>query len=219
MSTRERAVTMGEGDARRVAQYAANEVRIARHAHNMSQATAAARAGMSRQQFGRIERASLHAPTVDQLCRAARAVGLQPAFQLHAGEIRVRDRASLAMFQRFERMLHPSFLPARREVPLPIPGDRRAWDLRIRNGAGTASVEGESRIGDTQALARRIERKRRDDPQAGIVILLVNKTAHNRDVLRAHREVFRELLPLDGAEVWRALRRGELPRANGIVLV
>src|SRR4051794_12878641 len=173
---------------------------------------------MSQAQYSRLERARIAHPTLDQLCRAIRAVGLVPAFQRYRGEARVRDRAQLALLARFEQLLGPP-LHMRREVPLALVGDKRAWDARITSGDATAPIEGESRVEDCQALARRIELKRRDDPRAGVVILVLNKTAHNRDVLRLHREALRVQFALDGWEIARSLRRGEVPRASGVILV
>ncbi len=155
---------------------------------------------------------------MDHLCRAIRSVGLVPAFQRYKGDVQVRDRAQLALLARFEALLAPP-IRVRREVPLPAQGDKRAWDGRLHDGTRTASFEGESRIEDCQALARRIDLKSRDDPAAGPVILVVNKTAHNRDVLRQHREALRAQFPLDGAAIARSLRRGEVPHAGGIILV
>ncbi len=111
-------------------------------------------------------------------------------------------------------------LSMRREVGLPIAGDRRAWDARIAgDGSSRASVEAETHLHDMQATARRLDLKTRDDPGAGVVILLVNKTAHNRRVLAEHREALRAQLPLDGAAILRALRRGQVPAASGILLL
>ena len=101
---------------------------------------------------------------------------------------------------------------------MPIAADLRAWDGRISDGQRTASIEAESKLDDVQAVSRRIELKVRDDPDAGIVILLLSRTAHNRRVLAVHREALRGLFPLDGAAVSRALRRGCIPAASGILL-
>jgi hypothetical protein len=106
----------------------------------------------------------------------------------------------------------------RREVPLPIPGDQRAWDGRISDGRNTASIEGESKLYDAQEITRRIELKVRDDPDAGAVILVVNRTAYNRRILAQHREAFRGRFPLDGAAIARELRRGRVPAVGGIIL-
>jgi hypothetical protein len=128
------------------------------------------------------------------------------------------QRLRPALLARFERLLAPP-IRMRREVPLPIPGDKRAWDGRLFDGSRTASLEGESRIDDCQALARRIELKMRDDPGAGPVLLVLNRTNHNSQVLREHRESLRAQFPLDGAAIARSLRRGEVPAASGIILV
>lgn len=153
------------------------------------------------------------------MCRAARAVGLAPSLTLHPTGEQIRDAASLALLHRFERILAPALAPMRREVPLPIAGDLRAWDGRISNGTARASIEAESRIHDAQALARRIALKTRDDRGAGVVILVVNQTAHNRRVLAEHREALRAQFPLDGAAIMRALRQGRIPPASGILLL
>lgn len=131
----------------------------------------------------------------------------------------VRDAASLAMLARLDaRLVAP--LRSRREVALPMAGDRRAWDARIYGEGGThASVEAESHLHDLQATARKVELKTRDDPEAGVVILLINKTAHNRQVLDLHREALRGQFPLDGAAILRHLGRGLIPPASGILVL
>jgi hypothetical protein len=173
---------------------------------------------MSQSQLSRLERGQVDAPTLDQLCRAIRAVGLVPAFQRYLGDVRVHDRAQLAVLARFERYL-VSPIQMRREVPLPIPGDKRAWDARLSDGERQASVECVSRFDDAQALARQVALKARDDPSAGPVVLVLNKTAHNREVLRLHREALRQQFPLDGGTIAGALRSGRVPTMSGIILV
>ncbi len=186
---------------------------------------------MSESAYARLERDDLDRPTLDRICRAARAVGLAPSLSFYPTGEPIRDAAQLALLARFEALLGPP-LRMRREVPLPIHGDLRAWDGRITDGTRTASIEGESKLYDAQALARRIGLKSRDDPGAGVVILVVNQTAHNRRVLAAHREVLREQFPLDGgcdrsgAARWNrpvgirdhpAVTRDVRPRAGGAV--
>ncbi len=173
---------------------------------------------MSPSQLGRIERAVIRRPTCDQICRAARAVGLEASLRLFPSGTPVRDSGQLALLGRFEVLLARP-LVMRREVGLPRAGDQRAWDGRILGGERPASVEGESRLHDTQAVARRIDLKRRDDPDAGVVILVVARTAHNRRVLAEGREALRLQFPLDGAAIARDLRHGRVPRASGIIVL
>ena len=196
----------------------AAEVKVQRLTLGISQGLAASRAGMSESAYARFERGDLGRPTLDRICRAARAVGLVPSLSFYPTGEPIRDAAQLALLARFEALLGPP-LRMRREVPLPIQGDLRAWDGRLTDGTRTASIEGESKLYDAQALARRIALKSRDDPGAGVVILVVNQTAHNRRVLAAHREVLREQFPLDGGAIARALRGGAIPSASGIILL
>jgi transcriptional regulator with XRE-family HTH domain len=217
MATRERPADRGATDARELIDAARREIRATRRAHGLSLAAASRRGGMSASQLTRLECGRLALPTLEQVCRAARAVGLRPWLKLYPDDVPVRDAAQLSLLARFETLLAPP-LRLRREVPLPIASDLRAWDGRITDGQGTASVEAESRLDDVQAESRKIELKVRDDPEAGVVILLLNRTAHNRRVLAAHREALRGQFPLDGAAVARALRQGRIPAASGIIL-
>ena len=102
---------------------------------------------------------------------------------------------------------------------LPIAGDLRAWDGMITGADGIAFTDAETRNGDAQALARRLEVKLRDDPRSRVLILVVARTAHNATVLREHREAFRALLPLDGAAIARSLRAGRIPTASGLIVL
>jgi hypothetical protein len=110
-------------------------------------------------------------------------------------------------------------LRLRREVPLPEAGDRRAWDGWIVGGDGVFGAEGDTHLLDVQALNRRFELKLRDDPRVSGMILVVARGAHNREVLREHREALRATFPLDGAGVLRALGAGRLPPASGILML
>lgn len=64
-------------------------------------------------------------------------------------------------------------------------------------------------------MTRRIALKTRDDPDAGVVILVVARTVHNRRVLAEHRESLRAQFPLDGAAIARELPAGRVPRESG----
>jgi transcriptional regulator with XRE-family HTH domain len=218
MATRDRAGDVGADAARRQIADMGRELRAARRHLGMSQARASRRAGISRSQLGRLERGSLTTVTVEHLAQAARAVGLKASVKLYPDGTPVRDQAQLALLARFEARLRPP-IRMRREVPLGIPGDLRAWDARVTDGDSTASVEGEARLDDVQAVSRRVALKSTDDPTAGGVILVVSRTLHNRRVLALHREALRAQFPLDGAAILRELRAGRVPRASGILLL
>jgi transcriptional regulator with XRE-family HTH domain len=218
MATRQRPGDGGAAAARRQAAEAGREVRDTRIGLAMSIAMAARRAGMSASQYARIERGLLRRPTCEQIWRAAAAVGLEPSLRLYPASAPVRDRGQLPALGRFEGMLGNP-LALRREVGLPIPGDRRAWDGRITGGERPASVECEVRLHDVQAVTRRVELKTRDDPGSGVIILVIARSAHNRRVLAEHREALRLQFPLDGAAITRELRAGRVPKASGIIMV
>jgi transcriptional regulator with XRE-family HTH domain len=209
---------MGADDARGGYQKAAREIREARVAAGWSQETVARAAGLSRWQVQRLERGMLKAPTLEAICRASRAVGLALRVSQHPTGERLRDTPQLRLAEDFAT-IPASPIIVRREVPLPIQGDLRAWDMLLSEGRRIAFVECETRLGDLQALARRLALKLRDDPRGDVLILAVRSTAHNRRALAEHREALRAEFPLDGAAVARALRAGRLPTASGIILI
>jgi transcriptional regulator with XRE-family HTH domain len=219
MTARQRAESAGAADARRIVADIGREIAMARRAAGVSQRTIAARAGMAASHVGRLERGEIHHPSFETVCRCARAAGLVIHCRAYPDGTRVRDQASLALLARLDAVLGAP-LRTRREVSLPRDGDQRAWDARIFGGDGSrSSVEAETHLFDMQAVGRRIELKQRDDPGAGAVILLLNRTAHNRRVMAEHRESFRGQFPLDGAAILRHLRAGRIPPASGILLL
>ena len=217
MASREDHANEGRGNARSIRGTMGQEVRGARLAAGLSQLAAGGAAGMSHAQLGRIERGELRELTVDQLSRACAAVGLKLAVRAYPDGDPVRDVAQLALLDRFRSYL-PTGTRWRTEVPLPIPGDRRAWDGLASLGNMTLAVEAETRIRDIQALERRLGLKARDGGLEKL-LLVVSDTRSNRQVVAAHRETLRPLLPLDGRDVLHALRAGRLPEASGILLL
>lgn len=217
MATRSSAIDLAAEDARQIRQGIAADIRTGRRNAGLSQRVAGAAAGMSHAQFGRIERGEIRALSIVQASRAARAVGLRLAARLYPAGDAVRDAGQLALVQRFRAVLPASVL-LRTEVPLPIAGDPRAWDGLGTFPDGLLGVEAESRLGDVQALDRRIGLKQRD---GGVerVVLLVADTKANRQALAAHREALRSRFPLDGRAVMRSLRAGRRPDASGILVL
>ena len=218
MATRQRPCDLGAQDARRLREALGRELHDARLALGISQASVAVAAGLSRAQVGRFERAEIVDPGLAQMCRAARVLGLQASLKLYPAGSPVRDRAHLALIARFEARLGAP-LRLRREVPLPIAGDPRAWDGVVSGSVTQTAAEFESHMTDLQAISRRIGLKLRDDPRVGAVILVVNRTGHNRIVIREHREALRDLFPLDGGQILRDLGAGRCPAAGGILML
>jgi transcriptional regulator with XRE-family HTH domain len=217
MAARDPRLARARADARDLRSMIARELREGRLNAGLSQRTAGAAAAMSHAQFGRIERGELADLSLDQAARAAQAVGLRLTARLLPLGDPVRDAAQLALLERFRRRLPPA-TGWSTEVPMPIPGDLRAWDGVATLRGRRAGCEAETRLRDMQALERRLARKLRDG-DVHVILLIVAGTAANRDVLRAHREALRALLPLDSREVLGALASGQLPDASGLVIL
>ena len=207
----------GRRTAQRLTRELGAALLLERKQAGISQETAGRASGMSRAQFGRIERAEIRRLTFDQASRAAAAVGLKLVVKTYPDGDPARDAAHLALAQRFRRRLPPK-ATWRTEVPIPIPGDLRAWDGVASLLGRRAGSELETRLHDVQALERRITLKERDG-RVDIVLLVVANTAANRQFLEHHRDKLRTLLPLDSRQVLEAFRRGELPERSGIVIV
>ena len=217
MPARDEPKRHGRRVARQIATTIGAEILAARLEAGISQTSAGAAAGMSHAQFGRIERGTLQALTIDQASRAAAAIGLRLLVKTYPDGDPARDAAHLALLERFRTRL-PGGAAWRTEVPLPISGDRRAWDAVVLLGGRRCGCECETRLRDAQALERRLALKQRDG-EMDLVILVVSDTKANRSFLDQHREQLRGLLPLDSRQVLDAFRRGELPERSGIVIV
>jgi transcriptional regulator with XRE-family HTH domain len=193
------------------------EVRKARIAAGLSQGEAGAAVRMSHAQFGRIERATLEELTVEQLVRAAAAVGTELSVKLYPAGEPVHDRAQLRLLERMLAIAPPA-CRWRREVPLPMPGDLRAWDAVGELERQRMAVEAETRLRDIQALDRRLALKQRDG-RIAVLVLVVADTRANRSVLAAHREALRPSFPLDRRHIRSAFDAGRLPDRNGLLVV
>lgn len=197
---------------------AAREILLSRDQAGLSQDAAGSAVGMSGSQYGRIERAELRHVSVEQLSRAASAVGLRPSLRLYPDGDAVRDAGHVRLLERLRSRL-PGRLQWRTEVPLSIPRDFRSWDAQIWFGRGRVSVEAETRVRDAQAMWRRTAMKLRDDPTVDHVVLLVADTPANRRAMALVRELLRSELPLDTRSVVGALEAGRSPGANGIAFL
>ena len=193
------------------------EIRDARLSAGIGLRTAGARAGMSHTQFRRLELGNIERLTVEHLARGCAAVGLQPLIRTAPGAGPALDSGQLALIGRLRREL-PSSVTIATEVPLPIPGDRRAWDLVLGLAPSPLPVDAEARLRDIQALQRRSALKLRDS-EFDRLLLLISDTANNRRILAAYREELRPAFPIDTRQVMAALRAGMTPEASGIAVL
>lgn len=196
------------------------EHRNARVAAGLSLRDSAAASGSSRSQLCRFERGEIDRASMTDMGAWFAVLGLDLTIRAYPAGDPIRDRAQLALLERFRGRLHPS-LRWRTEVPLPIEGDLRAWDAEVSGAQPErwkARVEAETKIADGQALERRLSLKLRDDP-GGHLILLVSDTRANRAALRSIGVGLRELLPLETRQILSALAAGRDPGGSGIVIL
>jgi transcriptional regulator with XRE-family HTH domain len=206
-----------QGVARRLGASIGQELRIARLGAGLSQRSAGAGAGMPHVHWSRIERGLVPNLSMLQACQAGAAVGLRVSLRTYPDGDPIRDAGGQALLERFRARL-PAGAGWQTEVPMNIPGDRRAWDARVVIAGRRAGCEAETQLFDLQAFERRLTLKLRDG-DVDILILVVADTVRNRSVLRTYREQLRPLLPLDTREILASLAAGALPVRNGIVIL
>ena len=174
---------------------------------------------MSRQRYSRVERGRCPGLTVLELNRVASVVGLNASVRLYPAGPPVRDVAQTSRLKAF-LALGAAPVTYRLEVALPareVGFEQRAWDAVLYGRGARTAVELEMRIRDVQALLRRMDLKRRDDPTDGF-LLLVADTRNNRRLLAEFSEVFVGLPRLRPGAVRAALAGGHHP-GTGILLV
>ena len=217
MATRDTALARADRTTNRALSAIGREIRDARTAAGISQTVVGRKVGISHAHVGRLERGLVAAASVRILARMAETVGLDLVVRAYPGGDPIRDVAQVRLLERFRARLQAG-LRWRTEVPLPIPGDRRAWDAVIGGDGWSLPVEAETRIADAQALVRRIGLKLRDGGFER-VILVVADTRANRAALKTAGVEFTQAFPIEQGIVLRALRRGEDPGGGGIVML
>lgn len=173
--------------------------------------------GLSGWQVGRVARGETPGLTIVQASELLAAVGLDLSVRPYPLGQPLRDAGHLELLERLRQAIHPS-LRLRTEVPVAAPGDLRAWDAVISSINWRIGVEAEMRLGDMQALERRIALKQRDGSME-LVVLLVADTRHNRTVLRLVESHVRSLFPLTGTRALQLLGAATHPEASSIVLL
>jgi transcriptional regulator with XRE-family HTH domain len=187
-----------------------------RAAAGLSLRLVASDAGLSPDTIRRVERGDPGAMSIDGLASIAQVLGLELVASLYPSGDPVRDRAHLALLERFRVRLGPA-VRWRVEVPMPIAGDLRSADAMIGFEGCDAVVEAETHLGDIQLIERKASAKQRD-LGADRLILLVSDTRHNREVIRLHPELHRRF-PLDTRTCLRRLRRGANPEEDALVVL
>lgn len=216
MGTRERPFDRARRASAQHRAEAARELRLARMTAGLSQRTIALEARVSHATVGRVERGEEPEVSIELLDRLAAAVGLSMTVRFFPDGDPIRDAGHSKLLARLKSRIHPE-LRWRTEVPLPRPGDRRAWDAVIRGAGWTVGVEAETRLRDAQAVVRKVGMKLRDG-DVDHVVLLVADTRGNRAAITAAS------VELDGYGVHQrhalaALAEGRAPGGNAVVIL
>jgi len=142
-------------------------------------------------------------------------VGLDLSVRAYPGGRGLRDEAQLALIARF-RSLVTGHWQWQTEVPIPLPGDQRAWDVVLNASGLSIGVDAETRLRDIQAIDRRVMLKLRD---SGVTraIILVASTRGNRATLREHAGSLSGNYPIAPRRALDALLRGRDPGGNAVV--
>ncbi len=192
-----------------------HELHVARVARGLSQSAIGVAAGVDQGEVSRIERGIRAGVTIGSLARLAVCVGLELSIKVYPAGQPLCDRAHVALLDRFRRAVNASWGWSA-EVPLPITGDRRAWDRVLRGAGIVIGVEGETRPTDMQELARRVALKKRDGGVDRLVLLL-NDTEWCRRLVRLND--LGEAFPVPGRVALKALAEGRDPGGDSIILI
>jgi hypothetical protein len=153
----------------------------------------------------------------DDLVLLCGAVGLRMWTTTFPADRPIRDVPQLALLRRFRERIGELWQWAF-EVPVPIPGDRRAADAVIRSSSAVCLVEAFTRLTDAQAQLRAILLKARD-MRIDRMVVVVAASRSNREALVAASDVLATSFPVSTRAALRALRRGEAPAGNALVVL
>jgi transcriptional regulator with XRE-family HTH domain len=209
MPTVVRLAALGRRKATRQLAQIGEDLRNRRLELGLSQREVAQAAGKGRSRLTRVEAGSVETLGILELAQFATALGLDSVVRLYPGGIPLRDAGQarrLAMLLGWVR--NP--LAARIEVGLPAVPDhseQRAWDAVLFGSGERTSIEVEMQLRDVQAMRRRHDLKRRDDPTEHFLLAIAG-SRHNRRVVAELPELFADLPRLRFNAVRAALQAG-----------
>ncbi len=219
MPSAERAFDRGTVIGGRQLREIGGELREQRMSLGLSQAFVAAACRLSRPRYAWIEAGKISTMSITELNQIASVLGLDAAVRLYPGGAATRDVAHAGRLGRILAWIRRP-LSFRTEVPLPNGSERwerRAWDAMLYGLGERTAIELEMRLRDVQAVHRRHELKRRDDPTEHFVLLIAD-TRHNRRVVAEFAELFADVPRLRPSVVRAALEAGQHP-PSGLLLI
>lgn len=217
VTSRRRPVDIGSERAQRLIAEAGREIRHARQDRDLSMRSVGAAIGRSEAHVSRVERGLLRSVSVYDLARLHAVVGLELSIRSFPGGAPLRDAGQQAVISSLCSLLHPS-LGWSTEVPMPRPGDQRAWDIVIRGHTWRAGVDVETGPRDGQALTRRTLLKQRDS-DVDVAILVLPTSDRIRRFLREAGEQLRSSFPTPGQQALNDLREGRHPGGNAVIVL
>jgi transcriptional regulator with XRE-family HTH domain len=224
MGARQQRLGRGDERGRHLVSLAGAEFKGARSNAALSQRDVSSAVGMSRPQYGRIERGLSPNVSIATICKIAAVLGLDASLRFYPTADPIRDRPQVDLLERLRARCHPT-LRWLTKVAFPRPGDLRAWDAVIQGFASPpghqrvqGAVEAETRPVDVQALDRKLALKERDGG-ADWLILLFADTRHNRALLAGPGAALKARFPLDGRRALELLGAGVDPGANSVNLL
>ena len=189
-----------------------------RRVAGVSQELLARQLGRSQSVVSRLERLrDIDRVSLVDISEIASLLGLEFSAGLHPAGEPIRDKGHQALIGRFTATLSAAF-KVMAEVPLPIPGDRRAWDLLLRLPAQLIGVEAETRIRDTQRLVRHVHQRERDGG-VDVIVLLLAATRTNRELVDEIRVALGPAYCTPPRAILGALRSGQPVPGSGVVLL
>lgn len=204
MSHRERHRDRGVRRARASLAELGRELRATHRSAGLRQVDVARAAGASASWVSQVERGAARDVGFRLVSVMLAVVGLDLSVRAFPGAQPLRDEGHRQLLSRF-RALFPAGTPWRTEVPLPVPGDQRAWDAMTLLWGVRIGIEAELRPTDLQALERRLALKKRDGAVGRLVLVLAD-TRHDRALLRLTGESLRDRFPVQGRVARLALR-------------
>jgi transcriptional regulator with XRE-family HTH domain len=220
VATKQRAVERGRQRAADLRRSLGLELRTARLSHGLSCRDVGRAAQVSASEVSRIERALVKEVSVERLSDLCAVLGMELAAKAYpVNTDALRDAGQARVLKRLWSVIAPSIV-WRTEVPLPLPGDRRAWDatMTAANRSWQYGVEAESHPTDGQSVKRRVTLKQRDGGMDGVILLLPD-TRQTRAFLREYGTLLRSDFPIPGATALRRLAAGEDPQGSAVVVL
>ena len=198
------------------------EAEAARQSRGTSYADLGRALGVSGGQVARICRGQSPDLSIVRASQLLAVTGLELSARAFPTGVRLRDRGQLRLLGRLRARVHPS-LGWHIEAPvveLPTAGrpDLRAWDVAIEGAGWVVGVDAETRVGDLQAVVRRVTLKARDGAVDGVILLLA-ETRHHRRLLDETSVDLRAKLAVSPRQALASLRLGRRPGGSAIVLL